>query len=145
MVRECTEKDIDKMTEYLGGEPWGRLILSAVRAFGFKEDFQTVYVDISGIGQEEKIDGVYLFLHRNLVLLCRENKVDIDFLEQWIGISAPDKVAGRKDNIHIVSWLLTDYHIDTDACEPGLTDADGVRIDCLKGAQYQGEWALLTR
>lgn len=146
MIRECTEHDTEMITAYLQDEPYGRAILSAVREFGFKERFQTVYVDVTN--EEDgsvKLNGVYLFLHRNIILLCKENHVDIDFLEQWMGISAPDKVAGRKDNVNIVSWLLTDYQMETGATDPAVTDADGALINCLRGAEYEGEWALLTR
>lgn len=146
MIRECTEKDMEMVTGYLQDEPYGRAILTAVNKFGFKECFQTVYVDVANTENGEgKLNGVYLFLYRNIILLCKENHVDIDFLEQWMGISAPDKVAGRKDNVNIVSWLLTDYNMKTGVTDPGITDEDGVSVDCLAGAEYEGEWAVLTR
>lgn len=146
MVRECTGNDIEMITAYLQDEPYGRAILTAVKEYGFAERFQTVYVDV--VNAEDgsvKLNGVYLFLHRNVILYCKENHVDIDFLEQWMGISAPDKVAGRKDNVNIVSWLLTDYNMETTAARADIADADGHLIECLSGPQYEGEWAILTR
>lgn len=146
MVRECTGNDIEMITAYLQDEPYGRVILTAVKEYGFEKRFQTVYVDV--INEEDgtvKLNGVYLFLHRNVILYCKENHVDIDFLEQWMGISAPDKVAGRKDNVNIVSWLLTDYNMETTAARADIADADGHLIECLSGPQYEGEWAILTR
>ena len=146
MVRECTGNDIEMITAYLQDEPYGRAILTAVKEYGFEKRFQTVYVDV--INEEDgmvKLNGVYLFLHRNVILYCKENHVDIDFLEQWMGISAPDKVAGRKDNVNIVSWLLTDYNMETTAARADIADADGHLIECLSGPQYEGEWAILTR
>lgn len=146
MIRECTTNDMEMITAYLQDEPYGRMILTAVNRFGFTERFQTVYVDVASTEDGEvKLNGVYLFLYRNIILLCKENHVDIDFLEQWMGISAPDKVAGRKDNVNIVSWLLTDYKLETGAADPMITDADGTAADWLSGAEYEGEWAVLTR
>ena len=146
MIRECTENDMEMVTAYLQDEPYGRMILTAVNRFGFTERFQTVYVDVASTEDGEvKLNGVYLFLYRNIILLCKENHVDIDFLEQWMGISAPDKVAGRKDNVNIVSWLLTDYNMETTAARADIADADGHLIECLSGPQYEGEWAILTR
>lgn len=146
MVRECTGNDIEMITAYLQDEPYGRVILTAVKEYGFAERFQTVYVDV--VNAEDgsvKLNGVYLFLHKNIILYCKENHVDIDFLEQWIGISAPDKVAGRKDNVNIVSWLLTDYNMENGAAGADISDADGHLVECLNGTQYEGEWAILTR
>ena len=146
MVRECTGNDIEMITAYLQDEPYGRAILTAVKEYGFAERFQTVYVDV--VDAEDgsvKLNGVYLFLHRNVILYCKENHVDIVFLEQWMGITAPDKVAGRKDNVNIVSWLLTDYNMETTAARADIADADGHLIECLSGPQYEGEWAILTR
>ena len=75
--------------------------------------------------RRKKISGVYLWLHGTLLLYCKENQVGIDFLEEMMGIEAPQKVAGRKDNVNIVSWLLTDYDLETGKTLPELTDKDG--------------------
>ena len=146
MIRECTQEDIEMITSYLKDEPYGRMILTAVNEFGFQERFQTVYIDVTNTESGEvKLNGVYLFLYRSIILFSKENHVDIDFLEQWMGISAPDKVAGREDNVNIVSWLLTDYNMETGVTHPGITDGDSILLECLKGAEYEGGWALLTR
>ena len=72
MVRECTGNDIEMITAYLQDEPYGRAILIAVKEYGFEKRFQTVYVDV--INEEDgmvKLNGVYLFLHRNVILYCK--------------------------------------------------------------------------
>ena len=115
MIRVCTINDKEK---YLQEEPYAGAILAAIEEFGFDEKFQTVYLDsekrnLDTEGEqetEETVKGVYLWFHKNLLLYSKENKVDIDFLEQMIFMAAPDCVVGRKDNVNIVSWLLTDYH-----------------------------------
>ena len=35
--------------------------------------------------------------------------MDIDFLEQIVSMQVPEVVAGRPDNVNVISWLLTDY------------------------------------
>ena len=141
MIRECTNEDMQMISEYLSGEVYGRAILAAVNAYGFAERFQTVYVDVEA-GQCE---GVYLWLHGTLLLYCKENQVGIDFLEEMMGIEAPQKVAGRKDNVNIVSWLLSDYVMEKGKTLPELTDKEGNPVEGLEKAEHEGEWAVLTR
>lgn len=147
MIRVCTEADRPVLEEYLKDEPYGRLIADAVDAFGIDAPFQIVYIDEAPGGQDadKKISGVYLWLHGTLVLYCKENQVGIDFLEEMMGIEAPQKVAGRKDNVNIVSWLLTDYVMETGKTLPELTDKEGNLVECLGKAEHEGEWAVLTR
>ena len=147
MIRVCTEADRPVLEEYLKDEPYGRLIADAVDVFGIDAPFQIVYIDEAPGGQDadKKISGVYLWLHGTLVLYCKENQVGIDFLEEMMGIEAPQKVAGRKDNVNIVSWLLTDYVMETGKTLPELTDKEGNLVECLGKAEHEGEWTVLTR
>lgn len=146
MIRECTQKDIDMIAQYLKEEPYGRAILAAVSEYGLDAPFQTVYLDISDAENSGgELNGVYLFLHRHLLLCCRENQVDIDFLEQMMSAQAPDSVAGRKDNVNIVSWLLSDYRMETDKELPGIMDGENHQVTCTQSVECEGEWAVLIR
>ena len=115
MIRVCKEADKEVLAEYLKNEPYGKAIAAALEAFGVDAPFETVYIDEEPGGEsaEKKVRGVYLWLHGTLILYCKENQVGIDFLEEMMGIEAPRMVAGRKDNVNIVSWLLTDYDMET--------------------------------
>lgn len=148
MIRECKKEDLTALEGYLSAEPYGRAILTAIREYGLDEKFQTVYMNVQP-GAEvtaERITGVYLWLHRNLMLYCSTNQVDIDFLEQMIGEIQPDLVAGRKDNVNIVSWLLTDYNLATDVEIPQFLDADGREIGCMaEHPEHRGGWSVLDR
>ena len=142
MIRECTNDDMQMISEYLGNEVYGRAILSAVKAYGFEERFQTVYVDVEG----GSCEGVYLWLHGNLFLYSQKNKVEIDFLEQMFGIEARDLVAGRKDNVNIASWLLTDYFRKDDVQKPVVRDRAGEVVEGIETAGDDGEvWCVLSR
>ena len=147
MIRICREEDRTALAEYLKDEPYGRMIADAVDAFGMDAPFQIVYIDEApgGGDAEKKISGVYLWLHGTLILYCKENQVGIDFLEEMMGIEAPRKVAGRKDNVNIVSWLLTDYNMETGKTLPEITDNEGNPVEGLGKAEHEGEWAVLTR
>ena len=119
MIRVCAINDKEILEKYLQEEPYAGAILAAIEEFGFDEKFQTVYLDsekrnLDTEGEqetEETVKGVYLWFHKNLLLYSKENKVDIDFLEQMIFMAAPDCVVGRKDNVNIVSWLLTEKRL----------------------------------
>lgn len=160
MIRVCTINDKEILEKYLQGEPYAGAILAAVGQFGFDEKFQTVYLDAEkrshdteeekeaeeGQETEETVKGVYLWFHKNLLLYSRENQVDIDFLEQMIFMTAPDCVAGRKDNVNIVSWLLTDYHFEQSDMIPEIVDAEGETAPCFAADEaYAGEWGYLKK
>ena len=46
-------------------------------------------------------------------ILCSQFCFFPHFLEQMLSVLVPEMVIGRKDNVNIVSWLLTDYRMDT--------------------------------
>ena len=147
MIRLCKEADRAALAEYLKDEPYGRMIADAVDTFGVEAPFLIVYIDEAPGGEDadKKISGVYLWLHGTLVLYCKENQVGIDFLEEMMGIEAPRMVAGRKDNVNIVSWLLTDYDMETGKALPEFTDKEGNPVECLGRAEHEGDWAVLRR
>ncbi len=148
MIRLCTEADKEPLTDYLKDEPYGRAIAAAIEGFGLDARFQTVYLDeaLKEEGEcEKEIRGVYLWMYNNLLLYSKENQIEIDFLEQMMGIQAPERVAGRKDNVDIVSWLLTDYHMETGKTLPEITGENGKTVECLDRREHEGEWAVLTR
>ena len=64
-------------------------------------------------------------IYKNVLLYSKENQVEIDFLEQMLSVLVPEMVIGRKDNVNIVSWLLTDYRMDTVDQIPELCDEEG--------------------
>ena len=105
MIRECTETDREILGGYLEEDSYGQAILHLIDEFGFEQKFQSVYMDI----EEEQCKGVYLMIYKNVLLYSKENQVEIDFLEQMLSVLVPEMVIGRKDNVNIVSWLLTDY------------------------------------
>ena len=147
MIRVCKEADKEVLAEYLKDEPYGKAIAAALEAFGVDAPFETVYIDEEPGGEsaEKKVRGAYLWLHGTLILYCKENQVGIDFLEEMMGIEAPRMVAGRKDNVNIVSWLLTDYDMETGKALPEFTDKEGNPVECLGRAEHEGDWAVLRR
>ena len=147
MIRLCKEADRAALAEYLKDEPYGRMIADAVDTFGVEAPFLIVYIDEAPGGEDadKKISGVYLWLYGTLLLYCKENQVGIDFLEEMMGIEAPRMVAGRKDNVNIVSWLLTDYDMETGKALPEFTDKEGNPVECLGRAEHEGDWAVLRR
>ena len=51
---------------------------------------------------------------------------------------------GRKDNVNIVSWLLTDYHFKQSDMIPEIVDAEGKTTPCFAAKEaYAGEWGIL--
>lgn len=142
MIREYTEQDKEMLKDYLDEEPYGRVILTAVEEYGTDSPFQTVYLDV----RDGKLEGVYLCICRNIMLYCKENKVDIDFLEQMISVMVPDKVAGRKDNVNIVSWLLTDYQAEYGKRLPEVCGENGELLEWMtEEEKYGGEWSVLVK
>ena len=70
MIRECKKEDLKALEGYLNTEPYGKAILTAIRRYGLEEKFQTIYINVQP-GEElaaEMVSGVYLWLHRNLML-----------------------------------------------------------------------------
>ncbi len=154
MIRVCTINDKEILEKYLQEEPYAGAILAAIEEFGYNEKFQTVNLDSEKRNREtegeqeteETVKGVYLWFHKNLLLYSKENKVDIDFLEQMIFMAAPDCVVGRKDNVNIVSWLLTDYHFKQSDMIPEIVDAEGKTTPCFAAKEaYAGEWGYLKK
>ena len=105
MIRECKASDLETLEVYLKEEVYGKVILSLIEKNGFEQADQSVYGDF----EEGVCKGVYLCIYKNLLVYCKENQVDIDFLEQIVSMQVPEVVAGRPDNVNVISWLLTDY------------------------------------
>lgn len=145
MIKICAAGDQERLAEYLKEEPYGRAIAAAIEKYGFEKNFQTVYAGVKKTDGEEEITGVFLFLNRALILFSRENQVEIDFLEEIFGIQQPDLVAGRMDNVNIVSWLLTDYERKDrmQYPEPRISGENGEDL-FGENAGFAGEWSLLV-
>ena len=110
MVRECTRKDKQRLLEYLNEEAvYNTFLLADIEDFGFEESFQTVYLD----EEEGKINGVYLCFYQNLLLYCRENNVNLSFLENLFSKFKPDVVMGKIQTVKIVQGLLAEYVLET--------------------------------
>ncbi len=93
------------------------------------------------------MQGVYLCIYKNLLLYCKENQVDIDFLEQIVSMQVPEVVAGRPDNVNVISWLLTDYRQEKAAAIPELLDQEGQPLESgeeCSGAVEKG-WGILLK
>lgn len=82
MIRECNASDLETLEAYLKEEVYGKVILSLIEKNGFEQAAQSVYGDF----EEGVCKGVYLCIYKNLLLYCKENQVDIDFLEQIVSM-----------------------------------------------------------
>lgn len=110
MVRECTEKDKERLLAYLKEEAvYNTFLLADIEDFGFEESFQTVYMD----EEQGEIKGVYLCFYQNFLLYCRENEVNISFLEQLFSIYIPDVVMGKTQTVQIVQRILTEHVLES--------------------------------
>ena len=154
MIRVCTINDKEILEKYLQEEPYAGAILAAIEEFGFDEKFQTVYLDsekrnLDTEGEqetEETVKGVYLWFHKNLLLYSKENKVDIDFLEQMIFMAAPDCVVGRKDNVKILWWFLRFYFLTPPHITPYRVPQNANTTPCFAAKEaYAGEWGYLKK
>ena len=84
-------------------------------------------------------------LYKNVLLYSKENQVEIDFLEQMLSVLVPEMVIGRKDNVNIVSWLLTDYRMDTVDQIPELCDEEGNALKRDTRKKEGQEWGVLYK
>ena len=110
MVRECTEKDKEQLLAYLKEEAvYNTFLLADIEDFGFEEPFQTVYMD----EEQGEIKGVYLCFYQNFLLYCRENEVNISFLEQLFSDYIPDVVMGKTQTVQIVQRILTEHVLES--------------------------------
>ena len=125
MIRECNASDLETLEAYLKEEVYGKVILSLIEKNGFEQAAQSVYGDF----EEGVCKGVYLCIYKNLLLYCKENQVDIDFLEQIVSMQVPEVVAGRPDNVNVISWLLTDYR------HAGTSGSGGAAAGVRRGMQ----------
>ena len=141
MIRECTETDREMLGGYLEEDSYGQAIFHLIDEFGFEQKFQSVYMDI----EEEQCKGVYLMNYKNVLLYSKENQVEIDFLEQMLSVLVPEMVIGRKDNVNIVSWLLTDYRMDTVDQIPELCDEEGNALKRDTRKKEGQEWGVLYK
>ena len=141
MIRECTETDREILGGYLEEDSSGQAIFHLIDEFGFEQKFQSVYMDI----EEEQCKGVYLMIYKNVLLYSKENQVEIDFLEQMLSVLVPEMVIGRKDNVNIVSWLLTDYRMDTVDQIPELCDEEGNALKRDTWKKEGQEWGVLYK
>lgn len=143
MIRECNASDLETLEAYLKEEVYGKVILSLIEKNGFEQAAQSVYGDF----EEGVCKGVYLCIYKNLLLYCKENQVDIDFLEQIVSMQVPEVVAGRPDNVNVISWLLTDYRQEKAAAMPELLDQEGQPQESdeeCSGAVEKG-WGILLK
>ena len=143
MIRECNASDLETLEAYLKEEVYGKVILSLIEKNGFEQSAQSVYGDF----EEGVCKGGYLCIYKNLLLYCKENQVDIDFLEQIVSMQVPEVVAGRPDNVNVISWLLTDYRQEKAATMPELLDQEGQPLECgeeCSGAVEKG-WGILLK
>ena len=131
MIRECNASDLETLEAYLKEEVYGKVILSLIEKNGFEQAAQSVYGDF----EEGVCKGVYLCIYKNLLLYCKENQVDIDFLEQIVSMQVPEVVAGRPDNVNVISWLLTDYRQEKGSCNTGTSGSGGAAAGVRRGMQ----------
>lgn len=145
MIRVCSEKDKEKVENYLSEEPYGRAIKTAIDCFGFDRLFQTVYADEAPEAEGGEIRGIYLWYGKNLFLYSKENQIAIDFLEQTMGIEVPEIILGREDNVKIVSWLLTDYRLKKEDGCPQISLTNVESSDWFGEEEHKGVWTVLSK
>lgn len=143
MIRECNASDLETLEAYLKEEVYGKAILSLIEKNGFEQAAQSVYGDF----EEGVCKGVYLCIYKNLLLYCKENQVDIDFLEQMVSMQVPEVVAGRPDNVNVISWLLTDYRQEKAATMPEILDQEGQPLESGEecGGAVEKGWGILLK
>jgi len=64
---------------------------------------------------------------------------------QMLSVLVPEMVIGRKDNVNIVSWLLTDYRMDTVDQIPELCDEEGNALKRDTRKKEGQEWGVLYK
>lgn len=85
---------------------------------------------IDEFGFEQKFQSVYMDIEE----------------EQCKGVYLmPEMVIGRKDNVNIVSWLLTDYRMDTVDQIPELCDEEGNALKRDTRKKEGQEWGVLYK
>lgn len=132
MVIQCKEKDREMLFGFLKQEAvYNTFLLADIADFGFDEEFQTVFAEV----ENGECIGVYLCFYKNLLISCRDNRVNVDFLEQLFGMFVPDVIMGRPENVRVAHWLLTDYDLENRGFYV-LDDASG-----LEAAAEQPETA----
>ena len=143
MIRECNASDLETLEAYLKEEVYGKVILSLIEKNGFEQAAQSVYGDF----EEGVCKGVYLCIYKNLLLYCKENQVDIDFLEQIVSMQVPEVVAGRPDNVNVISWLLTDYRQEKAAAMPELLDQEVQPLESDEecSVAFEKGWGILLK
>lgn len=142
MIRVYTAEDEKIASEYLKKSPYGQAIQAILKEYGTTDMGMTAYIDVTEAGVCE---GFYAFLYRNLVLYCEKNKVEVDFLEELFGIREPLLVAGRRDNVLVASWLLTEYSMREGQPAPALVDEEGRPVRCAEAMSLAGgDWAVLS-
>lgn len=110
MMIQCTEKDREMLISCLKEEAvYNTFLLADIEDFGFEEEFQTVFAEV----ENGECIGVYLCYYRNLLIYCRNNRVNVDFLEQLFGMFLPDVIMGRPESVRVAQWLLSDYEMET--------------------------------
>lgn len=141
MIREYTTQDKELAAEYLEKAPFGQAIQAVLNAYEVTDRCMTAYMDTA---EDGSCEGFYVFLHRNLLLYCENNKVEVDFLEQMFGIQEPYFLAGPRNNVLVASWLLTDYDMADGQPAPELKDEQGNPVKCAgEILACEGEWATL--
>lgn len=141
MIRECTETDREILGGYLEEDSYGQAILHLIDEFGFEQKFQSVYMDI----EEEQCQRCLSYDLQKCTALFEREQVEIDFLEQMLSVLVPEMVIGRKDNVNIVSWLLTDYRMDTVDQIPELCDEEGNALKRDTRKKEGQEWGVLYK
>ena len=127
MIRECKASDLETLEVYLKEEVYGKVILSLIEKNGFEQADQSVYGDF----EEGVCKGVYLCIYKNLL----------------VSMQVPEVVAGRPDNVNVISWLLTDYRQEKAAAMPELLDQEGQPLESdeeCSGAVEKG-WGILLK
>ena len=68
-----------------------------------------------------------------------------EFINQMLSVLVPEMVIGRKDNVNIVSWLLTDYRMETVDQIPELCDEEGNALKRDTWKKEGQEWGVLYK
>ena len=81
------------------------------------------------------------------VILSLIEKNGFEQAAQSVSMQVPEVVAGRPDNVNVISWLLTDYRQEKAAAMPELLDQEGQPLESdeeCSGAVEKG-WGILLK
>ncbi|MFO7969095.1 MAG: GNAT family N-acetyltransferase [Candidatus Izemoplasmatales bacterium] len=108
MIKKLTEKDREKVLNYLYQEPgFNIFIIGDIEAFGFDTDFQRIYADIDKFNNYL---SVFLRYRENAIYYSHNNSFNNDYLEIFKKDSF-QYISGKKEVMEIIDKYLSGYKL----------------------------------